>query len=115
MKILYYSPTDEVLGELGKRIKALRVSVPLTQQELAEKAGLSKRTISSLESGSDVSFSTVVEVLRVLGKLQILDSLLPEQQIRPSQIVSGGKVRERATKKLKEEADKTGWKWGDEV
>ena len=64
-----------------------------------ERTNLSLRTISNLETGKDVSFSTVIEVLRVLGQLQSLELLIPEQTIHTSQIVDLGKPRERARTK----------------
>lgn len=115
MKITFYSSTEEVLSELGHRIKAARIAMPATQKEMAELTNLSQRTISNLETGKDVSFSTVVEVLRALGQLQSLELMIPEQGPRPSQIAALGKPRERAgsRKKTKPEAQ-SGWKWGDE-
>ena len=79
--------------------------MPATQKELAEMTNLSLRTISNLESGKDVSFSTVIEVLRALGQLQSLEL----------EIAALGKPRERARKKANTAAPQTGWKWGDEV
>ena len=67
MKITFYASTNEVLSELGRRIKAARIALPATQKEMAEMTNLSQKTISNLETGKDVSFSTVVEVLRALG------------------------------------------------
>ena len=72
MKITFYASTNEVLSELGRRIKAARIALPATQKEMAEMTNLSQKTISNLETGKDVSFSTVVEVLRALGLLQSL-------------------------------------------
>lgn len=114
MKITRYSSTDEVLKEVGSRIKAIRVATPLTQKEMADLTNLSQRTISNLENGKDVSFSTLIEVSRVLGQLQSLELAVPDQGIRPSQIVKMGKPRERATKKRKPSKVTDTWKWGDE-
>jgi len=115
MKITFYASTDEVLAELGSRIKAARIALPATQAEMAEMTDLSQKTISNLETGRDVSLSTLIEVLRALGQLQSLDVIVPEQELRPSQIAALGKKRERAGRKRKEEQKaQTGWKWGDE-
>jgi transcriptional regulator with XRE-family HTH domain len=115
LKITFYSSTSEVLSEIGSRIKAARIAMPATQKEMAALANLSQRTISNLETGKDVSFSTVVEVLRALGQLQSLELMIPEQGPRPSQIAALGKPRERASSKAKEKPEtQTGWKWGDE-
>ncbi len=111
MKITFYSSTSEVITEIGRRLKEARLAVPLTQQDLAKLTNLSQRTISSLENGNDVSFSTIIEVLRALGRLQSLEIMIPEQGIRPSQIAKLGKPRERVRPKKQIQGD---WKWGDE-
>jgi transcriptional regulator with XRE-family HTH domain len=42
---------SHVGGALGVRLRKLRLAVPLSQEELAERAGLSARTIRDLENG----------------------------------------------------------------
>ena len=116
MKITFYSSTSEVLSELGSRIKAARIAMSATQKEMAELTNLSLRTISNLENGKDVSFSTVIDVLRALGQLQSLELMVPEQGLRPSEIMAMGKPRERVRKKKKDRIKTdSSWKWGDEV
>ncbi len=113
MKITNYSSNESIQQELGSRIKSLRISFSITQKEMAERTGISLRTISSLENGKDVSFSTMLEVLRILGRISALDDLIPEENIRPAQIFAYGKPRERASRKKDMVAEKK-WKWGDE-
>ena len=115
MQILYDASTKEVIVEIGKRMKALRIAREISQAEMAERAGVSHRTITNLETGKDVAFSTVINVLRVLGKITSLEEVIPEQGPRPSDIVALGKMRERAPRnRNKKSADKKGWVWGDE-
>jgi len=114
MKITFYSSTNEVLAELGGRIKAARIAMGITQKEMADQTNLSQRTISSLETGKDVSFSTIIEVLRALGQLQSIELMIPEPGIRPSQIAALGKPRERVRKTREKTDAQPGWKWGDE-
>ncbi|QEN05648.1 XRE family transcriptional regulator [Thiospirochaeta perfilievii] len=45
------------LFEIGKNIKTLRVDNGLTQQELADKSGISRVTLGRLERGLVVSIS----------------------------------------------------------
>ena len=114
MKISFYSSNNEVLTEIGKRIKAQRIAMNMTQKEIAEKTNLTQKTISNLENGKDVSFSTVIDVLRCLGQLHGLDMAVPEQIIRPSQVITGKKARERASKSHVSKNENKNWKWGDE-
>ena len=115
MKITFSSSTEEILSEVGRRIKAARINANMTQRQMAENTGLSLKTVSNLENGKDVSFSTVIDVLRVTGNLQTLDVILPENVVRPSQIVQMGKPRERVRSRRRGVAEtESGWKWGDE-
>ena len=114
MKISFYSSNDEVLTEIGKRIKSQRIAMNMTQTEMAERTNLTQKTISNLENGKDVSFTTVIDVLRCLGQLQGLDMAIPEQIIRPSQIITREKPRERASKSQTNKNENKNWKWGDE-
>ena len=115
VRITFFSSTEEVLSELGRRMKAARINASVTQKQMAENTGLSLKTISNLENGKDVSFSTVIDVLRATGYLQSLDVVLPENTVRPSQIVQKGKQRERVRNRKNAVAEDTAvWKWGDE-
>ncbi len=115
MKIVFFSSTNEVLSEIGSRMKAARIAMSITQKEMAEMTNLSLRTISNLEAGKDVSFSTVIEVLRALGQLQSLEIMIPEQGPRPSDIAALGRSRQRVRSKTRSTScSESGWKWGDE-
>ena len=48
MKISFYSSNNEVLTEIGKRIKSQRIAMNITQKEMAERTNLTQKTISNL-------------------------------------------------------------------
>ena len=52
MKIDALLTDSAVLEELGRRVAQLRIENDLTQQELAEEAGVSRRTVQNLEAGA---------------------------------------------------------------
>lgn len=55
-------------AEYASRVKALRLRHDLTQQELADAAGVTRQTIGNLETGSKVPQAEVLgRVLAVLG------------------------------------------------
>jgi transcriptional regulator with XRE-family HTH domain len=82
----YYTASDsQVLRELGGRLRALRLSRNMTQEELAERALLSRSTIKSLEKGHG-KLANVVAVLRELEALQQLDQFIPPVGISPLQM-----------------------------
>jgi transcriptional regulator with XRE-family HTH domain len=108
--------TDEaILAELGGRLAQRRLELQLTQETLAEQAGVSKRTVERIEAGATTQMSTVIRVLRVLELLDRLETLVPEAGPRPMDLVMlKGKARKRASGKRKS-ADEGPWQWGDET
>ena len=112
MQITQLNSNNEIMKEVGQRLRDVRIAFPLTRAELAAKSGVSERTIANLESGRDVTFGNIVNVMRALSLADNLDSLVPEQGLRPSDLASMGKKRQRATSAKKGRA--TTWVWGDE-
>ena len=107
--------TDEaILAELGGRLAQRRLELQLTQEMLAEQAGVSKRTVERIEAGSTAQMSTLIRVLRVLELLDRLETLVPEAGPRPMDLVRlKGKARKRASGK-RQTAHAGPWQWGDE-
>lgn len=54
---------------MGYRIKEFREALKMTQDELAEKSGISRGTISAMENGSskETTTKTLVKIARALG------------------------------------------------
>ncbi|QPK82537.1 helix-turn-helix transcriptional regulator [Corynebacterium qintianiae] len=58
----------DIVAEIGAGIRAMRKEYMLTQQQLAELAGISDRTLRDIEKGSgSPSVGTVAKVLATLG------------------------------------------------
>lgn len=74
---------ENVIQELGTRLKTHRINKRFTQKQLAEKAGVSLFTIAQIEKGNSVSISMLIPVLRVLRLLDNMELLIPEPQISP--------------------------------
>jgi transcriptional regulator with XRE-family HTH domain len=71
------------MAELGARLAALRKAHGLTQQDVAERAALERRTVSRAENGENPTLETVLRLLRVYGRLDALDSFLPRPSLSP--------------------------------
>lgn len=52
---------------IGKAIKAERKRQGLTQEQLGERMGIQKARVSKIESGKNISYSTVNRTFRALG------------------------------------------------
>lgn len=104
------------IAEIASRLKAYRIDYPLSQQELADKSGISRRSIMNLENGEDIHLSTLIKVLMALDLDSNLDLLAPDPTERPSYYLkdkSSASTRKRASKKELKTSKKT-FKWGDE-
>lgn len=78
----FTSLTDkEVLDRIGARLKELRIDQNVKQKELAERSGLSNFSISQMETGHNTSLQSLIQVLRALDRLDMLDPLLREREI----------------------------------
>jgi transcriptional regulator with XRE-family HTH domain len=57
-----------VIGRIGRTFAERRVALRLTQQMLADLAGVSRSSVQSLERGSgSVKLGSVVEIAEILG------------------------------------------------
>jgi transcriptional regulator with XRE-family HTH domain len=72
---LKLSKPDEIVKLLCERIRKERISIQMTQSELAQRAGVAVNTVSNLEAGRNVGFEVVVRIAMVLGRAGELESL----------------------------------------
>lgn len=100
-----------IAKELCGILKQVRLQQNLTQEQLAERAGLSRSAISKMESGrSTVSLLTVIQVLRSLQQFHLLDSWKAAAMISPlavAKLTAKRRLRASGTisKKNKEESE----------
>ena len=115
MNISKHMTDDAILAEIGNRIARYRIDQQVTQADLAEQAGVSKRTVERVEAGASVQFSTIIRILRVLDLLQGLDRMIYEPPPRPLDLLKNkGKVRQRASSRQRSDKTPAKWSWGDE-
>lgn len=89
----------EMLREIGQRLSGYRLQKNLTQEELAAATGLNQKTISHAEAGKDPRLSTIIRILRALGRIEALDAFLPKPGVSPLILARmAGRERRRARK-----------------
>jgi len=103
---------DATLAELGRRFAEARIARGMTQAELAEAAGVSKRTVERLEDGGSTQLGNLVRCLRALGSLEALERLMPETPPNPIDLLARRQRRRRVRGKT-ESPSPTPWTWGD--
>jgi transcriptional regulator with XRE-family HTH domain len=76
--------SDKALAEqIGVLIKHHCMEQNKTQHKLATEAGIGRSTLSLLERGETVTLATLIQVLRVLDQLQLMESFTIQQSISP--------------------------------
>ena len=97
--IVSYANSDNAILEiLGKQLKQMRLNKNYTQKQLSELSGLSRSAISDLENNGNGSMKSLVQILRALEKLEILNHFISKAEISPIQVAKlKGKIRKRAS------------------
>ena len=104
----------QVEQELGKRLKAHRLQLNLSQAEVAERSGLSRRTITAIENGEGSTLSILIALLRALDALETLDGFLPDPGISPIAMLKLREDHRKYASKPRKSTPPNPWKWGDE-
>lgn len=77
---------QEIIEKIIKKIIQKRKGLKYSQKDLAERSGLSFRTIQTMEAGVAPNLKSLIAVLRALGELHLLDSFFQEELISPKKI-----------------------------
>ena len=114
--------TDDAIAlELGSRLERVRLARNLSQEELAEEAGIGRATLQRLERGDAVQLSSLIKLLRALGLLDGLEAVAPAEVRSPiAELERRGRGaaagRRRATGRRvtrQEPSAAPGWRWPD--
>ena len=110
-----YSLSDtQVQRRIGEKLKSVRLRQNITQKSLAEEADISLSSVKKIENGEIGSFESLLRVMRVLGELNTIQSLITEERLSPSEyyeLVNAGKKssRKRVFGKIKTEKEESEW------
>ena len=102
---------QEYIRELGQKIKTYRIMKELSQQDLEDKTGVSKRSISRLEQGKSVQVDNLFKILLALDLGDNIELLVPDQTKRPSFYLD---KTDNKPKRVRKKTEKNEFKWGDE-
>lgn len=91
--------TDQVLAvTVGAGIQALRLRKNISLETVAENAAISRQTLHLLISQGKGTLVILIAVLRAIGELERLSSIVEEVRPSPLQIIQmEGKKRRRAS------------------
>ena len=104
MKFTQLGSEKAILKEFGNRIKQYRISMNVTQQQLAQRCGV--------ENGDDPKWSTIIKILSEFNLLDNLDVLIPEPQPDYKAMFEEKTARKRARPDKKKSGDT--WVWEED-
>jgi transcriptional regulator with XRE-family HTH domain len=108
MIIDHLTPVDSTLTELGRRLALARKQQGLSQQNLADAAGIGVATLRRIEGGSDGQMGSWVKVLRALDRIHAVNNLLPEVLRSPMADARAARKKQGARKSGKRPAGEKG-------
>lgn len=92
-----FATYQEICQELGGRIRVHRIALNLTQPEVAARAGVSKGTVSNIESRGQGTLESLVRVLQALNLTHELQSLF---QSKPTSIAQMERLEQPQRKRV---------------
>ncbi len=111
--IEWVAMSDKSLIEtIGKFIQSHRLNQNKSQDQVAAAAGISRSTLSLLERGEKVRIDSLIQVLRVLDLLYIMDVFKIQDQISPIEYAKlKKKQRKQASPRKGSNIDKEDLGW----
>nr|WP_299383845.1 helix-turn-helix transcriptional regulator [Allomuricauda sp.] len=72
-----------IVEQLGRYIRQIRLQQNTSQAQLANKAGLNRWTIIKIENGEPVTLMSLIQILRALNSLYVLNTFQVSEEISP--------------------------------
>src|SRR5690606_31304618 len=97
------------LKEVGEFVKARRIDLNFTQDDVAKRAAISRSTLSLLERGDNIALANLLKVLRVLEALYVFDRFRVTEPVSPIQLAKEDEKKRKRVSRKKKENDNPGW------
>lgn len=89
---------SEWQAALGQHLRDLRLRRNIDQRQLADQAGVALNVVKGLEGGKGATVTSLIKVLRALGREEWLGTLAPPVSVSPLQMLKAKKpTRQRAS------------------
>jgi transcriptional regulator with XRE-family HTH domain len=99
-----------IIDKIGGFIKEERLKINKTQAQLANEAGLNRWTLSQIENGEAISMISLIQIMRALGILHLLDIFSIKQVISPIQLAKiDQQKRQRARNTDNDNINQSDW------
>ena len=93
----YFSSNNALLAQIGLKVKSRRIAANLNTKHLSEPDGVALSAVGNIEKGQNSSLLTLIQVLRTIKSLDLLEPFFREEEISP--IAYAEALRKNATPK----------------
>ena len=101
-----------IVRQIGNYIKHVRLRQNKTQAQLADMAGLNRWTIGQIENGESITLTSLIQILRALDSLFVLNAFEVPDEISPLEYAKLKKhKKERVRNKPTNTPDKDNLRW----
>ena len=105
--INWYSISDNALLNLiGQFIQDTRLQQNKSQLQTAAAAGIDRSTLSQVEKGNGGTILTLIQILRVLGQLEVLKAFEVERKVSPIQLARLEQNKRRRARNINKPGEK---------
>ena len=94
-----------LLEQIGQFVQSHRLNQNKSQDQVAKTAGISRSTLSLLERGEKVRIDSLIQVLRVLDLLYVMDIFNVKEQISPLEYAKLQKKQRKQASPMKTDKD----------
>lgn len=101
----------EYLSQIGEFLKGTRLELDLTQNAVAENAGVDRTTLIKAEKGDSINLLSLIQILRALGKLRVLENIKFTQQVSPIKMAELSMKKKMRARNNKPSEDKLQSDW----
>ena len=100
----WYAMTDKAIVKIiCNNVKQMRLNKNISQEELSKKSGISRITIARLEAGKAINLLTLIQLLRALDELDLMNAFDKQPEISPVILMEAQQkyYRQKASPKAK--------------
>jgi len=101
-----------IAKQIGAFIRHVRLQQNKTQAQLAEMGGLNRWTISQIEKGESITLTSLIQILRALDSLHVLNAFDVSDEISPleyAKLKKQQKLRASGKRNPQPDKDDLGW------
>ena len=99
-----------IVSKIGEFIKNERLNNNKTQAQLADEAGINRWTISQIENGEAITMISLIQIMRALNILHLLEIFSVKQEISPIELAKMEQnKRQRARNSDNDNKKKSDW------